>query len=279
MIIDWKKIASLMYEKIINEVNSIWKKMTLQAILVWNNSSSLRYISQKRKWSDFVGINFKLEHLDENIEEFELIKIIEKFNWDPDITWILLQLPLPAHIDSSKIINLINPKKDVDWFHCENQWKILLWDNSWLVPCTPNWVMEIFDYLKIDLTWKLVVVIGRSNIVWKPLVAMLINSWATTICCNSKTNDLKQFTKNADIVVCATWFPGLLSLDMINDKTVVIDVWFTVIDEKIYWDVKFDEINKNWNLVTPVPGWVGALTVANLMNNIVKAYKIQDQNL
>lgn len=277
MIIDWKKIAKEMYEKIKDEILITWKKLRLQAILVWNNSSSLRYISQKRKWAEYVWIDFKLEHLDESITEEALLGKIEEYNKDSNTTWILVQLPLPSHIDTKKVINLINPKKDVDWFHSENQWKILLWDDTWLFPCTPAWVMEIFNYLWLDLTWKLVTVIGRSNIVWKPLVAMLINSWATTICCNSKTKKIEEFTKISDIVICAAWSPGLLTLDMINSKTVVIDVWFTVVNDKIYWDVKFDEINNNWNMITPVPGWVWALTVANLMSNILKADRIQNE--
>lgn len=275
MIIDWKKIAAWMYEKIKEEILITWKKLKLQAILVWNNSSSLRYISQKRKWAEFVWIDFKLEHLEENITEKTLLDKIEEYNKDSKTTWILVQLPLPSHIDTKKVINLINPKKDVDWFHSENQWKILLWDDTWLFPCTPAWVMEIFNYLGVDLTWKLVTVIWRSNIVGKPLVAMLINSWATTICCNSKTKDIKEFTKKSDIVICAAWSPGLLTMDMINDKTIVIDVWFTVIDDKIYGDAKFDEIEANWNMITPVPGWVWALTVANLMSNILKAGRMQ----
>lgn len=274
MIIDWKKIAWEMYERIKEEVMQTWKKLVLQAILVWNNPSSLRYIAQKRKWAEYVWIDFKLDHLDENTSENELLNTIEKYNNDENTTWILVQLPLPEQIDSKKVIDLINPKKDIDWFHSENQWKVLLWDYSGLIPCTPLWVIEIFNYLSIDLNWKLVTVIGRSNIVGKPLVALLINSWATTVCCNSKTKDIKQFTKKSDIVICAAGSPGLLTLDMINDKTIVIDVWFTVINDKIFGDAKFDEIEKNWNMITPVPGWVGALTVANLMNNVLKASKI-----
>lgn len=277
MIIDWKKIAGEMYEKIKAEIILTWKKLSLQAILVWNNPSSLRYIAQKRKWAEYVWIDFRLDHLDENIDEKELLDKIVGYNNNTDTTWLLVQLPLPAQIDTKKVIDLINPKKDIDWFHSENQWKVLLWEHTGLIPCTPLWVIEILNYLKVDLNGKLVTVIGRSNIVGKPLVALLINSWATTVCCNSKTKDIAEFTKKSDIVICAAWSPGLLSLDMINDKTMVIDVWFTVIDDKIYGDAKFDEINNNWNMITPVPGWVGALTVANLMNNVLKADRLQNQ--
>ncbi len=277
MIIDWKKIALDKYDKMKDDLQKSWKKLTLQAILVWNNSASLRYISQKRKWADYVWITFELIHLDENIWESVLLDIIDKSNNDKNINGILVQLPLPDKIDSKKVINSIYPNKDVDWFHPVNQWKILIWDESWLVPCTPSGVMQIFRFLNIDLSWKLVVVIGRSNIVWKPLVALLINSGATTICCNSKTKDLQEFTKKADIVICAAGSPGLLKMDMINDKTVVIDVWFTIIDEKIYWDACFSEINENGNLITPVPGWVWTLTVVNIMTNVIKAEKLQNK--
>jgi methylenetetrahydrofolate dehydrogenase (NADP+)/methenyltetrahydrofolate cyclohydrolase len=274
MIIDWKEIALKKYDEIKNKVWNIKEKLTLLAILVWNNPSSLRYIKQKKKWAEYVWINFILDHLDENTSEQKLLEKINNYNNDKNITWILVQLPLPNHIDTKKVINLINPNKDVDWFNEKNQWKILIWDDSWLVPCTPAWVMDILNHLKIDLPWKIVTVIWKSNIVWKPLTMLLINNWVTVTSCNSKTKDLSQFTKISDIVICAAWKPGILTLDMINDKTIVIDVWFTVIDEKIYGDAKFDEINNNWNLITPVPGWVWPLTVANLMNNIMKSYRL-----
>lgn len=275
MIIDGKKIAQEKYEQIKNEIKKNNLKLCLCAVLVWNNSSSLRYIKQKEKWANYVWIDFKLEHLDENIEEKILLEKIKKYNEDEKITWIIVQLPLPKHIDPNKITNLISPKKDVDWFHIENQWKILIWDNSWILPCTPAWVIDIINYLNIDLAWKIVTVIWKSNIVGKPLVNMLINKSATVISCNSKTPNLKEFTKISDIVILATWKVWILSLDMINDKTIVIDVWFTVIDDIIYGDANFEEINSNWNYITPVPGWVWVLTVANLMNNILKAHKIQ----
>lgn len=276
MIIDWKEIAQNKYDEIKKQVTQIKDPLTLQAVLVWNNSSSLRYIKQKRKWAEYVWINFALDHLDENITENELLQKIEIYNNDKNITWILVQLPLPNHIDPKKVINLINPIKDVDWFNEKNQWKLLIWDDSWLVPCTPAWVIEILKYQKIDLSWKVVTVIWKSNIVWKPLTMLLINAGATVTSCNSKTKNLEQFTKNSDIVVCAAWKPGILTLDMINNNTIVIDVWFTVIDDKIYGDANFEEINNNWNLITPVPWWVGPLTVANLMNNILKSKKLQE---
>ena len=272
MIIDWKEIALKIYNELKEKISNLEEKPTLWAILVWENSASLRYIKQKRKWAEFIWMNFELKQFDENISEDELLEFIENWNNNKNISWYIVQLPLPKEFDSTKILNAINPKKDVDWFHPENQWKILVWDETGFAPCTPAWVIWIFEELNIELWGKEVVVIWRSNIVGKPITAMLINAWATVISCNSKTPDISKYTKTADIVICAAGVPWLLKLENINDKTIVIDVGFTVIDWKIYWDANFEEINNNWNLITPVPGWVGRLTVANLLKNTYKAF-------
>lgn len=271
MIIDWKKIARKIYDIIKKEVEKMDKKPTLQAILVWNNPSSLRYIAQKEKRAKYCSINFNLKHLDENITEDELLKIINNSNNDKNIDWYIVQLPLPKHINEQKIINAISPEKDVDWFHEQNQWKILIWDKSWFVPCTPAWIMKILESIWEDVAWKIITVVWKSNIVWKPITALLINAWATVISCNSKTPSIEEFTKKSDIVIMATWIPWLLKASMINDKTIVIDVWFTIIDNKIYWDAEFDKIEANGNKITPVPWGVWALTVAMLMSNTLKA--------
>jgi len=287
MIIDWKKIADKMYVDLKKEISRDSRPAvpTLWAILVWDNSASIRYIKQKRKWAKYVGMNFELKQFDQNISEEELLQFIESWNNEKNISWYIIQLPLPEHMNSTKILRSVSPQKDVDWFHPENQGKVLLWDQSWFAPCTPHWVMEIFEELDPLLTspqgrgikglqWKEVVVIWKSNIVGKPLVAMLMNAWATVISCNSKTPDINKFTKRADIVISAAWVPWLLKLENINKKTIVIDVWFTIVDWKIYWDAEFDEINNNGNLITPVPGWVGRLTVANLLKNTFKAHTL-----
>lgn len=275
MIIDWKDIAAKIYENIKNEVEKLEVKPTLWAILVWNNSASLRYINQKQKWAKYIWINFELKKLDENISEEKLLKIIESFNADKNISWYIVQLPLPKNINEQKIIHSINPNKDVDWFHEQNQGKILVWDNSWFVPCTPAWIIEILKSIQVNVEWKIITVVWKSNIVWKPATALLINAWATVISCNSKTPSIEEFTKKSDIVIMAAWRPSLLKKEMINDKTIVIDVWFTIIDWKIHWDACFEEIESNWNMITPVPGWVWALTVAMLMSNTLKAYNLQ----
>ncbi len=264
MIIDWKNIALNIYDKIKWEVSVLEKKPTLWAILVWKNSSSLRYIKQKQKWAEYTGINFHLVELDENVTEEKLLKQIKSFNKNDFISWYIVQLPLPKHINEKLVIDSINPKKDVDGFHPINQGKILIWDDSWLIPCTPE---------NIDLVWKEICVIWKSNIVWKPITSLLINSWATVISCNSRTKDVSKYTLLADIVIVATWQPWLLKENMLKKWSIVIDVWFTVIDHKIYWDAKTNEIDSAWHSITPVPGWVWVLTVAMLMSNCLRAHK------
>ena len=276
MLIDWTDIALHIYDKIKAKVVQLDKKPTLWAILVWNSPASLRYIRQKKKWAEYTWINFELLELDEDISEKKLLKKIDLFNNNSDISWYIVQLPLPKHIDEKNIINAIKPEKDVDWFHPINQWKILIWDKSWLTPCTPAWIIKILKSLDIDLVGQIVCVIGRSNIVWKPVTALLINEWATVISCNSSTPNISDFTKKADIVIIAVWKPELLKENMLKKWSIVIDVWFTVINEKIYWDSETENIDKAWHKITPVPGWVWPLTVAMLLKNTLKSYKNQN---
>ncbi len=277
MIIDWKKLAEKIYDEIKNEVTKLKKKPKLVAILVGNNSSSIRYINQKKKWAEYVWIEFELQTFEENISERELLNKVKEYNSNEEISWYIVQLPLPKHINSKKVINFIDPKKDVDWFHPINQWKILIWDKSWFAPCTPAWIMEVFKDEKINLEWKVISVIGRSNIVWKPITSMLINAWATVISCNSKTKDLQKHTTQSDIIIVAAWKPNILKVNMLKVGAMVIDVWFSVIDGKIHWDADTKLIDLVWNKVTPVPGWVWALTVAMLMKNTIKAHMQQNK--
>jgi len=274
MIIDWKKIAKKIYDWLREDISreSRFAFPTLGAILVWENSPSLRYIKQKRKWAEYVWMNFELKHFDDSVTQEKLLDFIKNWNNDDKISGYIVQLPLPENIDSEIILNTIKPEKDVDGFHPENQWKVLVWDESGFAPCTPYWVMWIFEELNIDLVWKEITVIGQSNIVGKPMAVMLMNAGATVISCNIDTPDIYKYTKKSDIVIMATGVPWLLKLENINDKTIVIDVGFTVIDWKIYGDADFEKINENWNLITPVPGWVGRLTVANLLKNTYKAW-------
>jgi len=269
MIIPWKKIAKEIYDKLKKEIYKLDIKPTLWAILVWENSPSLRYIKQKQKWAEYIWMNFKLITLKSDIKEKKLLETIKNFNLDKNISWFMIQFPLPNHIDKIKVINAILPEKDIDWFTTINTGKICIWDNSWLPACTPAWIIHILNYQNIDLVWKNITVIGRSNIVGKPLTNMIMNAWATVINCNSKTKDLKSFTINSDIIISAAGVPWLITEDMIKNNAIIIDVWFTVKEEKIYWDCKIDSSKYD---VTPVPGWVWPLTVAMLMKNTLKAH-------
>lgn len=271
MIIDGKKMAQEVYDELKNDIEKSQIKPVLAAVLVWANSASLRYIAQKKKFADYVWIDFKLIELKQNVTQIELEKKIIELNENKNIHGYIVQLPLPDHIDSKKIIEKIDPKKDVDGFHPVNMWKILIWDNQGLVPCTPAWIMHIFEKLNTPLVWKQVTIVGRSNIVWKPLAALLINHGATVTVCNSKTPRLLNYTLQSDVVIMATWKAHMMNAGMVKVGTTIIDVWFSVIDGKIYWDCDTQFLEKIWNIITPVPGGVGPMTVAMLMKNTFKA--------
>lgn len=277
MIIDGKKIAKQDYASIKKEIQELDISPKLCAFLVGNNSASLRYIEQKRKWAKKVGIEFILHHLPENTTESHLLEMIQTINEDTSIHGCMVQLPLPEQIDSHKVISTISPTKDVDGFHPLNIGKVVIWDTQGFVPCTPAGVMHLLESLSISLTGKQVVVIGRSNIVGKPLVNLMIQQWATVTSCNSHTGNIAYYTQNADIVVLAAGKPWLLGKDMLKSGSVVIDVGFTVVDGKIYGDARFEEIETSGHAVTPVPGWVWAMTVLHLMKNTLLAYKRQNE--
>ena len=271
MFIDGKKMAQELYNELKNEIQNSQKKPTLAAVLVGSNSASLRYIGQKKKFAEYVGIDFKLIELKQNVTQIELEKKIEEINNNSQIDGYIVQLPLPDHIDTTKIIEKIDPKKDVDGFHPINIGKVLIWDNSGFIPCTPAGVMHMLEKLDFQLPGKKVTIVWRSNIVGKPLAALMINAWATVTICNSKTLDVKQYTSHSDLVIMATGQPHLLNVAMVKIGTTIIDVWFSVVDGKILWDCDTQILEKVWNTITPVPGWVGPLTVAMLMKNTFKS--------
>ncbi|RKW23767.1 bifunctional 5,10-methylenetetrahydrofolate dehydrogenase/5,10-methenyltetrahydrofolate cyclohydrolase [Candidatus Gracilibacteria bacterium] len=275
MLINGKQIAENIYEKLKKEVSNLKSKPKMVVILVGEKSASLSYIKQKQKWANYVGIDFELIKFEENVKETELLRKIKELNNDQSVNGFIVQLPLPEHINEKKIINSINPKKDIDGFHPKNQGKVLIGDNSGFVPCTPAGIIEILKYQKINLEGKVACVIGKSNIVGKPITSLLINAGATVISCNSKTKNLRKFTTIADIIIIATGVPKMLKVDMIKVGATIIDVGFTVLDGKIYGDADTELIDIAGNNITPVPGGVGALTVCMLMKNTVKAYRMQ----
>jgi len=218
-------------------------------------------------------MEFKLFHFGEDISQDELIAELENINNNQDVSAYIVQLPLPGHIDSNTIIESIDPLKDADGFHPVNQGKVMIWDKSGFAPCTPDGIMKLIEYYKIDLSGKKVCILGRSNIVWKPLTMLMINAGATVSVCNSRTPDISRYTRDADIVVCATGQAGLLTWDMLDNKAIIIDVGFSVIDGVIHGDADTQSLLEAWHMVTPVPWGVWPMTVAMLLSNTLRAHE------
>lgn len=272
MILDGKKVAEEIYEDLKTQIWKLEKKPTLWVIVVWDNPASLKYIAQKKKWAEYIGMGFWVCELPGSIPEEILIEKIEEWNSSNNISGYLVQLPLPRNFDVIKIIESIDPKKDIDGFHPINQGKLMIGDDSGSLPCTPSGIMQLFEYQKIELKGKEIVIIWRSNIVWKPLALLLINAWATVISCNSSTKDIYKYTLSADIVISAAGYPHLISSNNISKDCVVIDVWFNFVNNSIMGDCDFTDIHEQGNLITPVPWWVWPMTVAILMQNTLSCH-------
>lgn len=274
MIIDGKQVALKISDKIKKEINSLNEKLTLCVIEIGKNEASKVYINQKEKKCNELGINFKLVKFNEDELESNIEKEIIKLNNDSNITGIIIQLPIPNKYNVNRLINLINPNKDVDGLTNENKIKLLNKDNG-LIPCTPLGIVELLKEYNIDVKGKNVVIVGRSELVTKPLSIMLLNMDATITICHSKTKDLKSFTKNADILITATGKSYLIKKDMLKDNSIIIDVGISRINNKLRGDVDFDNVKDKVKYITPVPGGVGPMTVIMLMNNVLEAYKKQ----
>ncbi len=247
----------------------------LAVIIVGDDPASRVYVNNKKKACEQIGVYSEEYALPAETTEQELLDLIEKLNKDKKINGILVQLPVPKHINEETIINAIDPKKDVDAFHPVNVGKIMV-GNFDFVPCTPAGVMELIRESGIDVEGKECVVVGRSNIVGKPQAMLLLHKNATVTICHSRTKDLASKTKNADIVVAAVGIPEFIKGDMIKPGAVVIDVGINrVADKKLVGDVDFEACEKIASAITPVPGGVGPMTIAMLMKNTVKAALIQ----
>ena len=241
----------------------------LAIIMVGEDKASQIYVRNKSKACDDVGIEFEEFLLDGDIKQKELIELIEKLNKDNKVHGILLQSPIPQHLDINEAFRTIAPEKDVDGFNPVNVGKLCLGQDTF-VSCTPYGIMKMFEEYNIDLTGKNVTIIGRSNIVGKPLIQCCLNKNATVTTCHSKTKDLKQHTQNADIVIAAIGKSKFVTADMIKEGAVVIDVGINR-DEKgmITGDVDFESVSEKASYITPVPGGVGPMTIAMLMNNVI----------
>lgn len=248
----------------------------LAVVIVGNDPASRVYVNSKKKACQYVGFNSYEYALDENITQQELLDLVEVLNNDKKVNGILVQLPLPKHIDENAIINAISPEKDVDAFHPFNVGKIMIGDFAFL-PCTPAGVMELIDSTGVEIAGKSCVVIGRSNIVGKPMAMLLLHRSGTVTICHSKTQNLKEICKNADILVASVGKPNFVTADMVKEGAVVIDVGINRLENgKLCGDVKFDEVSEKAGWITPVPGGVGPMTIAMLMQNTLTAGKLQN---
>ena len=243
----------------------------LAVIIVGDDPASRVYVNSKKKACAEIGIYSEEYALSGETSQEELLSLIEKLNKKDDISGILCQLPLPKHIDEKAVIDAIAPNKDVDAFHPVNVGKIMIGDYDFL-PCTPAGVMELIKESGIDVKGKECVVVGRSNIVGKPMTMLLLHEHGTVTVCHSRTRDLKEVTLRADILVAAVGVPELIRGDMIKEGAVVIDVGMNrLADKSLVGDVCFEEAEKKALAITPVPGGVGPMTIAMLMKNTVKA--------
>ena len=274
VIIDGKELAKKYRAKLKVKCDELKNKginPKLAVIMVGNDKASQIYVKNKSKVCEEIGITFEEYLLNENIKQDELINLIEKLNQDDSINGILLQSPIPSNLDINEAFRKISPEKDVDGFNPINVGKLAL-NQDTFVSCTPYGIMKMFESYDIDLTGKNVTIIGRSNIVGKPLIQCCLNKNATVTVCHSKTKDLKEHTKNADILIVAIGKPKFVTDDMVKDGAVVIDVGINRDENgKLTGDVDFESVEKKASYITPVPGGVGPMTIAMLMNNVIKA--------
>lgn len=258
-------------QDIVTKMKNEGKTFKLCVIQVGEDAASSVYVKNKMKSCEYIGIDSETIKLPENVSQEEVIDIINDLNLDNLVNGILVQLPLPKHLDEQFILSSIDPMKDVDGFHPNNVGNLFL-GNDTLVSCTPQGIMGIIHYYGIDIAGKECVVVGRSNIVGKPMAMLLLEANGTVTVCHSKTENLKEVCKRADILVCAIGKPKFFNEEYVKNGAVVIDVGIHRMDNgKLCGDVDFDAVKDTVSAITPVPNGVGAMTVAMLMDNLVQA--------
>ena len=276
-IIDGKLVSNKLREELKIEIaefkNNYGITPGLAVIMVGDNPASAVYVRNKHKACADVGITSYQIELPSETSEDELLSKIDELNADKNVHGILVQLPLPKHIDEEKVINRISPDKDVDAFHPINVGKIMIGNYSFL-PCTPAGIMELLRHYNVDITGKKCVVVGRSNIVGKPMALLLLEKHGTVTVCHSRTRELSEITREADILVVAIGRACFLTADMVKDGAVVIDVGINRLpDGKLAGDVDFEPVAERASLITPVPGGVGPMTITMLLKNTITAAK------
>ncbi len=278
-IIDGKAVSARVKEEIANETAAVKAKyginIGLAVVIVGDDPASRIYVNNKKKACETVGFTSYEYALSADTTQEELLQLIDKLNKDDNVNGILVQLPLPKHLDEKAVINSISPEKDVDAFHPVNVGKIMIGEYSFL-PCTPAGIMELIASTGVEIKGKECVVVGRSNIVGKPMSMLLLHQSGTVTICHSKTQDLADHCRKADILVVAVGVPKLVTGDMIKEGAVVIDVGMNRLENgKLCGDVDFDSAKEKASFITPVPGGVGPMTIAMLMKNTLTAAKIK----
>jgi methylenetetrahydrofolate dehydrogenase (NADP+)/methenyltetrahydrofolate cyclohydrolase len=281
-ILNGKELANIIKDdlkKVVNDMNANGQRVHLAVIQVGNDSASSVYVNNKQKACEYIGIDSGVIKLPEDVSQIEVLRIIDELNHDNSVNGIMVQLPLPRHLDAETIISAIFPAKDVDGFTKMNAGAAFLGYKS-LISCTPLGIMKILQHYNIDIVGKECVVVGRSNIVGKPMAMLFLQNDGTVTVCQSKTKNLKEVCKRADILVCAIGKPKFFNRDYIKDGAVVIDVGIHRQDNgRLCGDVDFDDVKDIVSAITPVPGGVGPLTVSMLMHNCVQAAQNQHTQL
>lgn len=275
-LIDGKKVSGTIKERVAARVQELKSKTGkvpgLAVVLVGEDPASAIYVRNKNKTCEQMGFQSFTHNLPADTGESQLLALVDELNRDPAVDGILVQLPLPRQINSQRILEAIDPAKDVDGFHPVNVGH-LVGGHKTLVPCTPAGIIEMLDYYKIDIEGKHAVILGRSNIVGKPMAFLLLQRNATVTICHSRTRDLQAMARSADILVAAIGRPGFVTADMVQKGAVVIDVGINRVDGKLVGDVAFEAVAKQAAYITPVPGGVGPMTIAMLMQNTVTAHE------
>lgn len=277
ILIEGKKVAEKYRESLKEEVRSLPSKPGLAVIRIGNDAASEIYVRLKHKMCDELGIDFYEHHLTEQVTQEELLNLIDNLNNDKNVNGILLQSPIPYHLNILEAFKAISPEKDVDGFSPINVGK-LAQNQECFVACTPLGIMHLLKEYNVEVEGKHCVVVGRSNIVGRPMAELLLNADATVTICHSHTKNLSEITKTADVLVVAIGNPKFITADMIKEGAVVVDVGINRLKDtkKIIGDVDFENVKEKCSYITPVPGGVGPMTIITLMGNIIRAYKNQN---
>ena len=274
--IDGKQISAQIKEELKERVKKEKLEVTLAVIQVGNDPASTVYVGNKKKACEYIGIHSLAYELPEETPEEELLQLIKELNDRDDVNGILVQLPLPAHMDEDKVIRTISPKKDVDGFHPQSVGALSIGQPGF-VSCTPAGVIQLLKRTGVEIDGKECVIVGRSNIVGKPMALLMLRENATVTVCHSHTKDLKEVTKRADILIVAIGKPKFITKEYVKEGAVVIDVGIhRGADGKLCGDVDYDDVAPITHAITPVPGGVGPMTIAMLMNNCVEAKGLQE---